>query len=146
MANKYCFVEKLLSSLIESDDYKKSVDFMGKCLEVVYDDMPSVGQQAFSTYQEYLNGTVSSEELTNERVKCWNYLDEKDIAYDAKNKENNLLRAIMGVLHASRPSDELSECLEWFIEFLIRAGVDLELIDNVAEKFIKKNSADGKCL
>lgn len=98
------------------EGYLTYLRFMVDCLKLIQDDCPDVANNAISTAEKFCNGDSSSDELTNARVACWDFLNKKKKNQGSRKKEDCQIRAVICALHPSRDPDDFFDSLDWFCE------------------------------
>ena len=75
--------------------------------------------EALSIAEKYwIDKSLVAAELESTRVRCWRFLDERNAATNVQEKQYCALRAVMCVLYAEPPSDDIGELLEFFMEIM----------------------------
>lgn len=100
-----------------------------ECLTLIKDDLPAIGLEALSIAEKYwVDKIIVSSELESVRVRCWRFLDERNAATNTQEKQYCALRAVICVLYAEPPSDDIGELIEFFME-MMSSLLSVESID-----------------
>jgi len=119
------------------EGYDRCIRVLLGCVALVKSHLPDVGIEALSVAEKYwLEQSLSSDQLEAERIKCWNYLDERGASTNTQDKEYCALRAVICLLHAQQPSDDIGELIEFFLEMVDSITNDLALVDKTVRKFL----------
>lgn len=103
--------------------YQQCLLFMVDCLRLVEHLLPTVAQQALAVAEKFCNGTASAEELLEQRLLCWNYLEERELSFAFELKRARLVRATLCALYPEPPEDgDVYTLLEWFMEMFDSTG------------------------
>jgi hypothetical protein len=127
MNNLDQFVDRI--ALIGEASYDTCIRLLVECMALVKDDLPVIGLEALSIAEKYwIDKSIVSAELESVRVRCWRFLDERNATTNVQEKQYCALRAVMCVLYAEPPSDDIGELLEFFME-MISAVVSVQAIE-----------------
>lgn len=117
MNNLDHFVDRI--ALIGEANYDTCICLLVECMALLKGDLPVIGLEALSIAEKYwLDKSLVVGELESTRVRCWLFLDERNAATNAQEKQYRVLRAVMCVLYAEPPSDDIGELLEFFMEMM----------------------------
>lgn len=117
MNNLDQFVDRI--ALIGEPSYDTCIRLLVECMALVKDDLPVIGLEALSIAEKYwIDKSLVAAELESTRVRCWRFLDERNAATNVQEKQYCALRAVMCVLYAEPPSDDIGELLEFFMEIM----------------------------
>ncbi len=107
-----------------SEAHEIFTQFMCRCLPLIEQFLPEVGRSALGTARAYwLEGTGTPEGLSEARIRCWKYLDEKGRGSNIKDQEDAAMRAVICALYAEPESDDFwTDSVEWFANMLDRLG------------------------
>lgn len=124
-----------LIDLVESavgESYEKCIRFMLGCVVLVKNHLPDVGREAVEIAKKYwLGAKENPDELENARVKCWNYLDEQNASTNTQEKQYCALRAVICILYAEPPSDDISELIEFFLEMVVAVEENIDSVRDI---------------
>jgi len=100
-----------------SQHYAKFRAFMLDCLELVEPPaLPETVVAALAVARRYQTGAASAEQLTAERVRCWEEVRERGHATELHDRETAALRAAMCVLYVEPGAGEtVADVLPWFL-------------------------------
>lgn len=127
MNNLDQFVDRI--ALIGEASYDTCIRLLVECMALVKDDLPVIGLEALYVAEKYwLDKSLLAGELEITRVRCWCFLDERNAATNTQEKQYCALRAVMCVLYAEPPSDDIGELIEFFIE-MMSAVVGVQAIE-----------------
>lgn len=127
MNNLDQFVDRI--ALIGEASYDTCIRLLVECMALVKDDLPVIGLEALSIAEKYwIDKSIVSAELESVRVRCWRFLDERNAATNAQEKQYFAVRAVICVLYAEPPSDDIGELIEFFME-MMSAVVGVQAIE-----------------
>lgn len=129
------FLTEVTHRLDVDDSYPFLMRFMCRCLELIKEFLPEVGNDALETAKFFwLKGKGQENSLTEARIRCWNHLDAKGRSIEIKDKEDAAMRALLCVLYATPDSDDFAlEAVHWFVSMLDKIGN----YGNEVEEFMK---------
>jgi hypothetical protein len=113
-----------MDHIIESgnNDYASSMRIMIQCLQLIRCIVPAVGVASMKVARRFWEfHSVPTSDLERARVNCWQYLDERSASTNTELPEYCAVRAVICVLYAEPPSDDLSELVGFFVEMLAGA-------------------------
>jgi hypothetical protein len=134
-----------------NDDYGTSARLMIECLQLIPFYLPLVGQTGTEVARRYWTlHSASASDLERARVECWNYLDERSASTNTDEPEYCALRAVICVLYAKPPSDDIGELIEFFNQMLRGALIQksdedfLAAVVSVVDGFPRKVEAENE--
>ncbi len=117
---------------VTSDEYKKCILFMIRCLSLVTGVCPEAGIRGIAVAKKYwINKSVSAEELEGARVSCWDYLDAHSASTNIQEAKFCAMRAIICVLYSEAQFDDNGELLDWFFKMLVTIEGDTDKLTKV---------------
>lgn len=136
-------IEKITKKIITSigDDYYTCNKFMLDCLPLVTNYLPQVGIETLDIAKKFwLQKSIEDTELESVRIKCWNYLDTRHASTNIQDKEFCALKALICILYASPPSEDLGDVVEFFLKMILKVSNNIDYINNIVEKYTARNS------
>lgn len=125
-------------------DYERCVRFMMDVLDAAQITEPGVVREALEVARGYWDKNRTTEELENARISCWDYL--RSIGQETSITEPNACkaRAVISVLYATPPSEDILEILDWFATCSARL-VSSTLLESLLKKHfpVKKGELRG---
>lgn len=102
--------------------YRRICEAMVVYLQLFSSSLPPVAQSALKIVAQFHHGEASAADLEAARVKCWELLDENSASSDFSEPQTCAVRAVICVLYASPPSDDISELFSWFLNLMEKSG------------------------
>lgn len=101
------------------DDYERSNIVMLRCIAAVQDGFPDIANEAISVAKKYwCEKSVSSDKLNEQRIKCWQYLDDNKETVPFDTKEHQAIRATICMLSSEGSNEDMYEGVDYFLEKL----------------------------
>jgi hypothetical protein len=95
--------------------YTSLVRVMIECAQLAWSQLPPVGVAGIKVARDYwVEQSVPASKLEHARVDCWNYLDERSASTNTVVPEYCAVRAVICVLYAEPPSDDLGDIVCFF--------------------------------
>lgn len=79
---------------------KKINSFMLDCLSQIKNDYPEVVREGIEISDAFCRNAASAPDLENVRIRCWQYLKEKNKILDTKNADACKVRAAICAMHS----------------------------------------------
>lgn len=119
----FALISKIHRSHKLAEVYPQCLLFMVDCLQLVEHGLPPVAQHALAVAEKFCNGTASAKQLLEQKLLCWNYLDERKLSFAFELKRARLVRATLCALYPEVPEEgDVYVLLEWFMEMLDPGG------------------------
>jgi len=107
------FVEAMQKKLGLAETFRRVCGFMATYLG--FFTLPSVATDALDVARCFQRSQASAEQLERARIQCWEFLDAKSASTDFSQPEICAIRAVICILYAESPSEDVSELLSWFL-------------------------------
>lgn len=120
-------LDKCIDYLIMSigQDEKRCNIVMLNCLFDINNSFPEIANESLTVAKCYwFDQSISSQELTAQRIKCWQYLDDHQHNLPSSSKAYNSIRATICVLTPEGEKEDIYMTLDFFLETLV------DIIDN----------------
>ena len=118
-------VEAMQERLGLNEAFRRVCNFVIAFVELFQGTIPLVAKDALIVVKAFWRGDASAEQVELARIKCWEYLDSKSASTDFSNPETCAIRAVICILYAEPPSEDMAELVGWFLTLM-------EKVDGIA--------------